>query len=61
MISQLSHSHLTVVEQQPPISQTNQKFQSPQVQLNLKSAQLGPLQSKTANLIVASHPNQFPP
>ena len=41
----------TVVEQQPPVSQTNQTFQPTQVQLNPNSAQLRPLQSQTTNVI----------
>ena len=41
----------TVVEQQPPVSQTNQTFQRTQVQLNPNSAQLRPLQSQTTNVI----------
>ena len=41
----------TVVEQQPPVSPTNQTFQPTQVQLNPNSAQLRPLQSQTTNVI----------
>ena len=40
----------TVVEQQSPVSQTNQTFKPTQVQLNLNSAQLGPLQLQITNV-----------